>query len=134
MSDEGSGKTVMDHKLARPRLKEGLVPSDTGIYLRIEQGEEAGKTVTLSSGGVYVIGREGADVPLLDPKVSRKHAELGLYGPGAFVIRDLASTNGTFLNGKRVSEKRSVGHWDLVRVGDTLLRISIIEESLPVSG
>jgi len=135
MSDNGNAtsKTVLDYKLARPRLKEGLVPPDTGIYLRIEEGEGTGKIVTLSSGGVYVIGREGADIALEDPKVSRKHAEIGLYGPGAYVLRDLASTNGTFLNGRRVSEKRQLSHWDLIRVGGTVLRIAIVEDSLPVS-
>jgi pSer/pThr/pTyr-binding forkhead associated (FHA) protein len=135
MSDDGNAgsKTVLDRKIARPRLKEGLVPPDTGIYLRVEEGEGTGKVVTLSAGGVYVIGRDGADIPLDDPKVSRKHAEIGLYGPGAYVLRDLASTNGTFLNGKLVSEKRKLSHWDAIRVGETVLRITIIDDSIPVS-
>ena len=64
---------------------------------------------------------------------SRKHAEIGLYGPGAYVLRDLASTNGTFLNDKRVMEKRPLNHWDLIRVGETALRITIVEDSIPVS-
>ena len=58
-----AGGTVVDPKLAPRRLKEGLVPPDTGIYLRIEEGLSKGKVFTLSAGGVYVIGREGADNP-----------------------------------------------------------------------
>jgi len=79
-----------------------------------------------------VSGREGADIVVPDDKVSRKHAEIGLYGPGALVIRDLASTNGTQVNGRRVSEKANLNHWDLIRVGDTLLRFCVIEGSIPV--
>jgi pSer/pThr/pTyr-binding forkhead associated (FHA) protein len=127
-----ASRTVVDPKLARPRLKESLVPPDTGIYLRIEEGQSAGRILTLSSGGVYVIGREGSDVVLDDPKVSRKHAEVGLYGPGAYVVRDLASTNGTQLNGRRVADRAKLAHWDLIRVGDTVLRIAIVEDSIPV--
>jgi pSer/pThr/pTyr-binding forkhead associated (FHA) protein len=81
-----------------------------------------------------MIGRDGADVALDDPKVSRKHAELGLYGPGAYVLRDLASTNGTWVNGRRISEKVMLRHWDLIRVGDTMLRFAEYDRSVPISG
>lgn len=126
-------KTTFDPKLSRPPLKEGLIPPRTGIYLRIEEGPGKGQIFTLSSGGVYIIGRDGADVVLQDKKISRKHAEIGLYGPDAYVLRDLASTNGTQLNGRRVSDRVKLKHWDLIRVGDTALRLSVIEESIPVS-
>jgi pSer/pThr/pTyr-binding forkhead associated (FHA) protein len=134
--DKNSGavmKTQLDRKLARPRLKEGLVPEDTGIWLSIEEGVDAGHKETLSPGGVYTIGREGADIALEDGKVSRKHAEIGLYGPGAYMLRDLASTNGTLLNGKRVGDRAKLSNGDVVRVGDTMIRIDIIEGSLPIS-
>ena len=125
--------TQLDVRMAPHRLKEGLVPGDSGIFLCIEQGASAGRRINLSSGGVYLIGRENADVALDDEKVSRKHAEVGLYGPGAYVLRDLASTNGTFVNGRRVSEKIKLKHWDLIRVGDTLIRFAQIDDALPVS-
>jgi len=126
--------TTFDPKLAPHRLKEGLVPSDTGLFLRIEEGPGTSQVFTLSAGGVYVVGREGADIALEDKKVSRKHAEIGLYGPGAYVLRDLASTNGTYLNGRRVSEKSKLEHWDLILVGDTQLRFALVENSVPVAG
>ena len=125
--------TQLDARMAPHRLKEGLVPGDTGIFLRIEEGAGQGQTTNLSEGGVYLIGRENADLALEDEKVSRKHAEIGLYGPGAYVLRDLASTNGTFVNGRRVSEKVKLKHWDLIRVGDTLIRFAQIDDSIPIS-
>ena len=124
--------TVVDPKLAPRRLKEGLVPPDTGIYLRVEEGLSKGKVITLSAGGVYVIGREGADIVIDDEKVSRKHAEIGLYGPGAYVLRDLASTNGTWVGGRPVSEKVKLANGALIRVGDTQIRFSCIEGSIPI--
>ena len=136
MSDkkrEFAESTEFDPRMSRPRLKEGLVSSETGIFLRIEEGPGAGEVFTLSSGGVYLIGRDGADIPLEDEKVSRKHAEIGLYGPGAFTVRDLASTNGTRLNGKRITDKVKLNHWDVIRVGDTSLRFAVVENSRKVA-
>jgi pSer/pThr/pTyr-binding forkhead associated (FHA) protein len=127
-----AARTKFDRDLARPRLKEGVISPDTGIFLRIEEGPETGRVFTLSAGGVYLIGRDGADIALDDEKVSRKHAEIGLYGPEALVVRDLASTNGTKLNGKRITDKAKLQHWDLIRVGDTALRFSLVEGSIKV--
>ena len=108
------------------------MPADTGMFLRIESGIGAGRVVTLSAGGTHTIGREGADVALADAKVSRKHAELILLGPGRLFVRDLASTNGTFLNGRRLTDRRELAHDDRIRVGDTVLAFSIVEGSIPV--
>ena len=130
---ELAASTKLDPALARPRLKEGVISPDTGIFLRIEEGPGRGRVYTLSPGGVYLIGRDGADIVLDDEKVSRKHAEIGLYGPDALVVRDLAITNGTRLNGKRISDKARLNHWDLIRVGDTTLRFAVIEGSVQVS-
>ena len=124
--------TTLDPELAPRRLKEGLVEPDTGIFLRIEEGLSQGDVFTLSNGGVYLIGRAGADIVLEDEKISRKHAEIGLYGPDALVIRDLASTNGTYVNDRRISEKRKLQHWDVIRLGDTKLRFNVVEHSIPV--
>lgn len=136
MSDDAKQSaegTKLDIKLARPRSKEGLFSADTGMFLRIEQGHDKGRVYTLSRGGVFTIGREGSDVALIDPKVSRKHAEIGLYGPEAIVLRDLASTNGTFVNGKRVQDRIKLQHDDVVRVGDTALRFTAHDKTIPLS-
>ena len=131
-NDDPTG-TVLDPSQAPRRMKAGLVPADTGIYLRIEEGPAAGRTFMLSAGGVYIIGREEADIVLDDGKVSRKHAELGLYGTDVWVLRDLASTNGTSVNGRRVDDRTKLKHWDLIRVGDTRLRFAVVEKSIKVA-
>lgn len=62
------------------------------------------QTVTLPPKRALLVGRSVAcDLPVRDPTVSRRHAELDL-GEEGLRLRDLGSTNGTFLNGERVSE------------------------------
>jgi pSer/pThr/pTyr-binding forkhead associated (FHA) protein len=52
-----------------------------------------------------LIGRDpGNDVVLDDRRVSRKHAEIRLR-LGRYTLYDLQSTNGTYVNGRRVAEK-----------------------------
>jgi hypothetical protein len=119
VGEEGVG-TTLDPELARPRLLDSLVPEDTGIFLRVENGANAGTVFTLSSGGTYLMGREGA----------RKHAEISLLGPDAYFLRDLASTNGTFVNGRRVTEKVSLRSEDRIRIGDTMLGFFVVEGAI----
>jgi pSer/pThr/pTyr-binding forkhead associated (FHA) protein len=61
-----------------------------------------------------------------------RHAELKFYGPGQFYLADLASTNGTFLNGVRV-DRRRFGHGDELSFGDTVIRVSVVDGTIPVS-
>lgn len=124
--------TRLDERLHRPRLKSGLVPARTRIYLCVVEGSDKGKVFDLSTGGRYLIGRGAGDVPLSDAKVSSKHAEVQILGPDGHFLVDLASTNGTFLNGARV-ERQRLRHGDLIRAGDTVLRLDVIEETLPLS-
>jgi adenylate cyclase len=63
-------------------------------------------TFELRPGLSQVLGRAlSCDLPLLDPTISRKHAELKADAGGIFV-RDLGSSNGTFVAGARTSEAR----------------------------
>jgi pSer/pThr/pTyr-binding forkhead associated (FHA) protein len=125
--------TVLDSNLVCPRLKEGLVPDETGLFLRIQEGPGVGSTYSFSSGGVFLLGREGADLALQDTKASRKHAEIAMYGPERYFVRDLASTNGTFVNGRRIRERHELHHEDRIRIGDTILQFSVIKDSIPIS-
>ncbi len=69
-----------------------------------------------------VIGRsKDCDVPLADGNVSRRHAELGRSEEG-FVLRDLDSTNGTMVNGRRV-RSATIGAGDEITIGMSTLRI-----------
>jgi hypothetical protein len=70
---------------------------------------------------VLTLGRaRECDIVVDDPSVSRRHAELR-RGPGGFTIVDLASTNGTQLNGKKI-EQATVKDGDRIMLGQTELR------------
>lgn len=86
--------------------------------------ETNGDTYPLLS-AITIIGRDGqADITLDDPGVSRRHAEVRVTHDGPHLVvglRDLGSTNGTFVNGERVGSQR-LDDGDRVTVG----RVSFI--------
>jgi adenylate cyclase len=58
----------------------------------------------LAADHTYVVGRAvTSDIPIFDPTISRRHAELRLV-KGSLSVKDLGSSNGTFINGTRVTE------------------------------
>ena len=60
------------------------------------------KSYRLQTHRPFTVGRDpGNDIILRDPKVSRHHAEI-VFERGFFVLHDLASANGTYVNGKRI--------------------------------
>ncbi len=70
--------------------------------------------------GRITIGRvPECDLPLDDVQVSRRHAELCVEG-GRAILRDTASANGTFVNGRRITE-RELAIGDRVGIGTTTL-------------
>ena len=60
-----------------------------------------------------VIGRTTGDLRIADGRVSSKHAQLDVLGQDLFLLKDLASTNGTTVNGRRISTA-SLSHGDRV--------------------
>ena len=72
---------------------------------------------------VITIGRHsGNDVVIdNDDKVSRHHLQIVQYDDGSYHLIDFNSTNGTYINGDRVSGEAVLGEGDFVRIGDTML-------------
>ncbi|HEX9161098.1 MAG TPA: FHA domain-containing protein [Thermoanaerobaculia bacterium] len=85
------------------------------------------KSYRLQTHRPFTVGRDpGNDIILRDPKVSRHHAEV-VFERGFFVLHDLASANGTYVNGKRV-RVAPLTHGAKVRMGNSYGRFS---EELP---
>ncbi|UCD84722.1 MAG: Flp pilus assembly complex ATPase component TadA [Deltaproteobacteria bacterium] len=75
------------------------------------------------------IGREDTcDIVLPQTKVSRRNAEI-LQRDDGFFIQDLKSTNGTFLNGKRIDGETVLRPQDVVVIGDYRLRLRLMEDA-----
>ena len=68
--------------------------------------------------GVITIGRESHnDVVLIDPEASRKHAQIS-FQAGRYVVEDLGSTNGTFVNGRQIQTATTLNNGDIIEVGE----------------
>jgi hypothetical protein len=79
--------------------------------------------LTLVTSRPVTLGRSrGSDIVLRHDTVSRAHAEIRREGDG-WRIRDLGSTNGTWLAGHRVSEPEAVAPGDVLRLGDCAIRL-----------
>jgi pSer/pThr/pTyr-binding forkhead associated (FHA) protein len=81
---------------------------------------DGGETSFPLSGDTYTLGRhKNNDISVADPKVSSFHARID-RSPDGFVLVDLGSRNGTFVNGKRV-ESSVLKTGDEVRLGTARL-------------
>jgi hypothetical protein len=86
----------------------------------MRSGPNTGKVYPLEAGEL-TIGRDaGNGVAINDAEVSRKHAQLNLHG-SAYVIQDLGSTNGTFVNGQRVTATQVLNPGDTVSFGENIV-------------
>lgn len=96
-----------------------LRPRDTGVPAVLEIMDSGEGSPAFELGNVTLrIGRiSDNDIVLPDPNVSRVHARLE-YRDGAYSITDLESTNGTWVNERKVSSTR-LRQNDVIRLGST---------------
>ena len=90
------------------------------LTLLVLQGPEKGRRYELPDAPALV-GRESRQIPLGDNTVSRRHCELLPDQDGEWVLKDLGSANGTYVNGVRVIERQALKLGDQIRVGRTLM-------------
>src|SRR5256714_11846615 len=90
------------------------------MQLTIKSGAGAGRTVQVE-GTEFTIGREaGVDLVLADGKASRRHAALRVLPDGRATLYDLGSSNGTFVDGRRIQSTLLQGG-EQIQIGDTVL-------------
>ena len=100
--------------------------------LIVLQGPDRGRTFETQSGPV-LLGRDSDDIPISDQTVSRRHCELHPDN-GTWILRDLQSANGTYVNGVRVHHQIRLKHGDQIKLGSTLLVYSGDESVAKLSG
>ncbi len=87
--------------------------------LVVRRGPNPDHVYTLTS-AIVVIGRDPvSDVVVSDPEVSRRHARIFLQ-EGSFHIEDLRSTNGTYVNGRRINDRTRLASGDILDFGETV--------------
>ena len=102
---------------------EWKVPEELRFALKVLEGTDSGKVFEITRSRVTV-GREEGEILLGDPLISRKHAAFEVYGSHHIVLKDLASTNGTYLNDRLIAYSK-LNHGDRIRIGSTLLEAVI---------
>jgi ribosomal protein L32 len=114
-----------------------VIPADdatlitSGWQLTIANGPNAGQSFPLGDGAR--LGRAaGNEIRLADRQVSRHHAILKRVGHG-YLITDQGSSNGTYVNGVRISQPILLHSGDTIRIGDTQFTI-LGEAELPLTG
>lgn len=113
------------------KLEEGpSVVSLRKCQLVVADGPNRGKKIMLNKNVMTVGKRETNDLILADKTVSRTHMEIK-YEQDSFLLRDLDSTNGTFINGTRVKEAY-LAPGDRIKVGNTILEFVAYDEKVRI--
>jgi predicted RNA-binding Zn-ribbon protein involved in translation (DUF1610 family) len=107
---------------ADPGLK---LPEKSKIVLTVLSGPSQGERHTLSKPRV-VVGRQGSDVALHDPEISRHHCLLEVRD-SYINLKDLDSTNGTFFEEERVRAAMLQDGTEF-RIGGSLIRVSFLKK------
>lgn len=100
--------------------------------LLVLQGPDKGRTLRTQD-EIVLIGRGSNQIPLTDQTISRRHAELRFVND-YWILKDLGSVNGTYVNGVRIDKPVRLKHGDQIRVGSTLLVYSGDESVRQFSG
>jgi DNA-binding NtrC family response regulator len=98
--------------------------------LVVVDGPNRGKKLTLNKNLTKIGKRETNDLIIVDKTVSRNHIEIE-YAADSFLLRDLDSTNGTFLNGSRVKEAY-LTPGDQIKVGNTTIEFVAFDEKVKI--
>ncbi len=122
-SQAKSSSTMMDSPKPRKTSSETFIEEGQSepvlAYLIVKSGSKSGSNYPLKK-SVIKIGREqGNDIVIDDKKSSREHAKLKMED-SKFVVYDLASSNGTYVNGEKI-QSHSILDSDEIQIGDTVL-------------
>ena len=104
-------------------LVRGQRAKDKTWSLAVEKGPKELRGVQIAVHGPVIVGRNpGADIVVGAGYVSGRHARFTLMGKNLFV-EDLGSTNGTTVNGDRISDPTALRDKDVVTIGDVAIRV-----------
>ncbi|MBN2342280.1 MAG: FHA domain-containing protein [Deltaproteobacteria bacterium] len=121
MADYSDGETKVVSRKANSR--DSIIPVTIRPTLTISNGPDAGKKFYIEESCTTVGRSKEADIQLDDEVASRLHAEIH-FNNMEFRIKDLQSSNGTFLNGSSVIEY-ALRHNDKIMIGETMLHFTI---------
>ncbi|MDC7220489.1 MAG: FHA domain-containing protein [Spirochaetales bacterium] len=116
MSDQD--QTVL--KNSPRKIKSSFHIKERGVLI-ILSGEDLGKTCLLDSEET-IIGRDSScDLVIDDEGVSKEHCVIKAE-QGFFFLEDLASSNGTYLDNKKIKKKSLLNDFERIVMGKTIIR------------
>jgi pSer/pThr/pTyr-binding forkhead associated (FHA) protein len=109
--------TPVEAETAEEELTLGVddLPEGTATLV-VTRGPGAGSRFLLDADVVRAGRHPDSDIFLDDVTVSRRHAELARAGAG-WIVRDVGSLNGTYVNRQRIDEEAALGNGDEVQIG-----------------
>jgi predicted Zn finger-like uncharacterized protein len=120
--DEVAGQTITGKDLHKMGVLE--LPKDKRYSLAVIQGAGTGQIHQINKTRT-IIGRTGADLNLDDAEASRQHAAVEILGENA-ILRDLGSTNGTFIELDRIQQHVLNNHMEF-RIGSHVLMFIVTD-------
>jgi len=104
--------------------KSSPLPKNREFYLEVMTQPGRARSYQISNPCIILGRGEEADIRLEDDEISRKHAMIEIFSKENVYLSDLASANGTFLNGVRIRSMRVI-HGDKIRLGKTILKLVV---------
>jgi hypothetical protein len=114
-----------DHADGGTRVFEVPVLRSPDVVLEVREPDRAARRITVSGAPMRIGRGPECELVLKDSRASRRHARLHARD-GVLVLTDLGSTNGTRVNGHRVTEL-VLGAGDRIQIGET----SLVVEAAP---
>ena len=102
----------------------GPRPSHQNGLLIVIYGHEMGRRVQVGTEPLTIGRSPNCQIPIDQESVSRRHCRIHLEN-GEFLVRDLGSTNGTYVNDDLVEPRGRLRHGDQLKVGRTILKFIV---------
>ena len=108
-------------------------PDEKDPYLIIVAGTHIGKIYGIEEGEIISGRSPDCDIWIEDNTISRKHFRIR-RGEGECVVQDLNSTNGTFINNKRIKKPTKLQGGDKIQISkDTIIQFDYFDENRKIS-
>lgn len=115
-------------RIQQHKKRKSTILKEKAVLL-ILSTEELGRTFVIDSDEITIGRNPNCDIRLNDPEVSGEHCRITVPAERTFIIEDLDSTNGTFINKKALKKQTQLFYSDRLVLGKTVLRF-FLEETL----
>ena len=121
MSTPDPSRNQPDHTIVLQGPIRAPSDADSAHYLLVVEGEQTGRRIEIGERPIAIGRSEPCEMVLPDNEMSRKHCSVAIL-QGSVLVSDNRSTNGTFVQGRRIEDVTLLAPGDLVQIGHHVLR------------